>query len=355
MPSTPPPPDRPESRVTRVVSAEGVGEAIAVLRSGGLVALPTETVYGLAARADDAEAVAAIFRAKGRPADNPLIVHLANADDAFALGREVPVWARELGATVWPGPLTLVLRSAVDWPWVQAGHDTIAVRVPATGLLREVIEAVGPLAAPSANRSGRPSPTTAAHCLVDLDGRVELIVDGGPSAEGLESTVVDATGPLPVVLRPGPVSEVEIDRIAGGLAGGSDAASPGTRHPHYRPRAEVVLVEPGSEVRGSAGMWIAPAGGAPPADADHEEATGGAGGGATYPGGGRLSGDAGAVGSPQVILREWRDLAELARHLYAWLREADALGVSRVYVVRVPEEGLGATIMNRLERAAGAR
>ena len=317
---------------TRIVGVDAVDAIVEVLGEGGPVALPTETVYGLAAPAGDPHAVRRIFEVKGRPADNPLIVHAADAPTAFELVRDVPRYARRLAVAFWPGPLTLVLPSAVDWPWVQADHPTLAVRVPGPAWLRTVLRRSGPLAAPSANRSGGPSPTTAEHCRQDLDGRIPLIVDGGACPGGMESTVVDCTGAEPVILRPGPVTAEDVRRAsAAGTEGAtpSDApptgnhepspvASPGTRHPHYRPRARVVLVEDGGAVDCDDCMVIAPH---PGPDA-------------AYP-------------------RSYRSLEELGHHLYAWLREADALGAATIYVERVPEAGLGVALMNRLRKAAG--
>lgn len=300
---------------TRTVSTADVDEIARVLREGQLVALPTETVYGLAAMAERREAVERIFAVKRRPGDNPVIVHAADAQGAFELAREVPEYARQLSERFWPGPLTLVLPSRVSWPWVQAGYETIAVRVPEPAFLREVIRRVGPLAAPSANLSGRPSPTTAGHCLEDLSGEIPLVVDGGPCPGGLESTVVDCTGPAPAVLRPGPVT-AEMIMEAAGRAGTGSAASPGTRHPHYRPVASVQLVD---DVRSAAGddvMTIA----SRPSAAGHQ--------------------------------RVWGSLEELGRNLYRWFREADEAGVRLVLVERVPEQGLGSAIMNRLSKAA---
>ena len=300
---------------TRTGPDTAVEEIAAVLRKGGLVALPTETVYGLAARAEDEEAVRRIFRVKGRPEDNPVIVHVADADQAFALGASVPSYARRLGERFWPGPLTLVFRSAVHWPWVQAGHPTLAVRVPAPDYLRDVIRAAGPLAAPSANLSGRPSPTTAQHCLADLGGQVPLVVDGGPTRRGLESTVVDCTGPRPVILRPGPVTAEMIRDAA--AAGAGRAASPGTVHPHYRPGARVVLVDDARVISDANAMVIV----STPGEGAHR--------------------------------RVFTSVEELARNLYAWFREADASGLEVIYVERVPEVGLGSAVMNRLRKAAG--
>lgn len=301
---------------TRTVPITALADMAEALQGDELVALPTETVYGLAARAGSREAVAKIFRVKGRPADNPLIVHCADAEQAFELARQVPDYARRLAEAFWPGPLTLVLPSAVSWPWVQAGHDTLAVRVPEPGYLRELIRRVGPLAAPSANLSGRPSPTTAAHCQADLAGAIPLIVDGGACHRGLESTVVDCTGATPAILRPGPVTAEMVRDATAQVGWEGRSASPGTRHPHYQPRARVVLVDDASKVRGDGAMTIGPR----PGLAAHS--------------------------------RTYSSLDELARNLYAWFREADALGVEVVYVERVPEEGLGSALMNRLRKAA---
>ena len=333
---------------TRVVSTAELDSVVEALEGGQVVALPTETVYGLAARADRRDAVEAIFRVKGRPLDNPLIVHAADADQALSLGRAVPAYAKRLAERFWPGPITLVLESAQDWPWVQAGHRTIAVRVPEPLYLRRLIRQVGPLAAPSANRSGRPSPTTAHHCLHDLGGRIPFIVDGGPSPGGVESTVVDCTGPEPAILRPGPVTaeDVEVavrdgsaepaissDRVAAGLGPASSAsstssassASPGTRHPHYRPRARVELVDDLAALEGDLTSERAP-----------EAMT------------------IGPVLTGARHPRRWDTLHDLARHLYAWFREADDLGIPVIYVERVPDEGLGAALMNRLMKAAAS-
>ncbi|HSM04061.1 MAG TPA: L-threonylcarbamoyladenylate synthase [Longimicrobiales bacterium] len=329
---------------TRTVSTDAIDEIVETLREGGPVALPTETVYGLAAPAGDPDAVRRIFEVKGRPADNPLIVHAADAHSAFELVAGVPDYARRLAEAFWPGPLTLVLASAVEWPWVQAGHSTLAIRVPEPAYLREVLRRSGPLAAPSANRSGRPSPTTAGHCRDDLDGLIPLIVDGGPARGGMESTVVDCTGAEPVVLRPGPVTPDDVrnaagagspstpraplgavaqessgsgsERHAGAASTDRAPASPGTRHPHYRPRARVILVADGSTVSCRDCMVIAPS----PAPVAHP--------------------------------RAYETLDQLGRQLYGWFREADALGVSTIYVERVPESGLGIALMNRLGKAA---
>jgi L-threonylcarbamoyladenylate synthase len=218
------------------------------LRAGGLVAFPTETVYGLGALADDAEAAARIYLAKGRPSHNPLISHLPDVASVRALA---PVWsdaAEALARRFWPGPLTLVIpRAPSIGRAVCGGLDAMAIRVPAHPVARALLEAVGrPIAAPSANRSNAISPTTAAHVLRGLDGRIDIVIDGGPCSVGLESTVVDLCGPAPVILRPGSVTREAIDAVVPGvltraesIAQGVPRASPGMDAKHYAPRATV--------------------------------------------------------------------------------------------------------------------
>ncbi len=315
--------------MTRVIFIDQLDVASAALGTGQVVALPTETVYGLAARAEDETAVRAIFALKRRPMDNPLIVHAAHTEMAFGLADAVPDFARELARTFWPGPLSLVVDSAVDWPWVQAGHTTLALRVPSPRWLRGLIADVGPLAAPSANRSGRPSPTTAAHVLSDLDGEVPLVVDGGPCQEGLESTVVDCTGPAPRVLRPGPITAEQIAGVLGEVGniaeetGVGHGVSPGTRHRHYQPQARVRVVDDLAALTPEpATLYIGPAE-------------------AAFP-----------HGMPPESQRTWGSVQDLAARLYAWFREADALGMRAVVIQAVPPTGLGAAVMNRLDKAA---
>lgn len=306
-----------------------IARAAEVLRRGGLVAFPTETVYGLGADALDAAAVGRIFAAKGRPADNPLIVHVAAPEQARALARSVPPAAERL-MSLWPGPLTLVLpRAAVVPDATTAGQDTVAVRIPGHPAALALLRACGrPLAAPSANRSGRPSPTTAGHVLADLDGVVEVILDGGPCAVGLESTVVDATRPVPMVLRMGGLP-LEALRAAVGdvdVLSGQDpeamSRSPGLRHRHYAPRARVVLVAPGEAAAlGGPAVAVMSQRPRPP----------------------------GFVGRWQVMPAE---LEGYAHALFAALRELDAPEVETIVVETVPEVGLGRAIADRLRRAA---
>jgi len=303
-----------------------IARAAALLRAGELVGLPTETVYGLAADARNPAAVRRIFAVKGRPADNPIIVHIADAADLSSVARRVTPLAAKLARRWWPGPLTLVLEAAGDLPSVTTGGlSTVAVRVPDHPVALAVLHASGlALAAPSANRSGRPSPTTAAHVLADLHGDVALVLDAGPSRVGIESTVVDARGERPVVLRPGAVAGADLGLPAEvGLPG---AASPGTRYRHYAPSCRVE---------------IAPIGQGPTMAAEMA---------ALGPRVGLLA--PGPVPPGVTSLGRPSGPSALARCLYAALRAAELAGLEVVVVEAVPEEGLGAAVMDRLERAA---
>lgn len=247
--------DRPNARVLPAdpahadAYAAAIAEAAARLRSGELVAFPTETVYGLGANALDAAAVRAIYAAKGRPSFNPLIVHVADVGWLPRVVREVPPAARLLAAVFWPGPLTLVLPRAANVPdEVTAGLDSVGVRVPAHRVARDLIAAAGvPIAAPSANAYTRVSPTTAAHVVQQLGDRIGLVLDGGPAAVGIESTVLDLTTSPPTLLRPGGVSHAELEQVLGPVArlgaqpvGEAPRRSPGLVDRHYAPRARLV-------------------------------------------------------------------------------------------------------------------
>ncbi|MEM1418303.1 MAG: L-threonylcarbamoyladenylate synthase, partial [Myxococcota bacterium] len=231
--------------------SEVVDEAAAVLRRGGLVAFPTETVYGLGAAARDPEAVAKVFRAKGRPADHPLIVHVAHADAAPAGAARWDARAARLAERFWPGPLTLIVPKAGDVPGtVTGGQDTVGLRVPDHALARELLTAFGDgVAAPSANRFGAVSPTTAAHVALELADAVDLLLDGGPCRVGVESTIVDLSGERARLLRPGGVAAEAIEEVLGTrLASAAGAPrAPGTLASHYAPRAALELVAPGEE------------------------------------------------------------------------------------------------------------
>lgn len=228
--------------------------AASLLRSGGVVGFPTETVYGLGANALDAGAVKKIFQAKGRPQDNPLIVHICKADELFKYGLQVSKKAKALAETFWPGPLTLVVKSATCIAAdVTCGLDTVGLRCPENEIAREIIRRSGlPIAAPSANRSGRPSPTTAQHVYEDMEGRVPLILDGGPCRVGVESTVISMVGERPMILRPGILGREEIESVIGPvdlspaieaqLPEDSKVQSPGMKYRHYAPQCPLMIV-----------------------------------------------------------------------------------------------------------------
>lgn len=309
-----------------VTDPTAIAQAADCLRAGGLVALPTETVYGLGADARDDRAVARIYAAKGRPNFNPLIVHLPDAEGAFAYGR-ASAEARLLAQAFWPGPLSMVLprvETAGLSRLVSAGLPSVALRVPSHPVARDLLIAFGgPVAAPSANPSGRISATTAQHVLDHLDGQVDLVLDAGPCAVGLESTVVDLTGPVPTLLRPGGVPVEALENVLGrplAQAGSDDAAprSPGMLTQHYAPQARVRLEAdaalPGEVLLGfggtpGAGLDLSPAG----------------------------------------------DLVEAAANLFAHLHRLDESGAQTIAVAPIPEFGLGLAINDRLRRAAAGR
>ncbi len=299
-----------------------------MIRAGRLVAIPTETVYGLAANALDQAACASIFAVKRRPADNPLIVHVEDALQASSLG-ELGELGRQLASTFWPGPLTLVVKG-------RRGNATVALRAPAHPVARQLIALSGrPLAAPSANLSGRPSPTTAEHVAAELGSLVPLILDGGACAIGLESTVVDLSGPTPLILRPGAISEEMLASygVLPATEGAAHAPSPGTRYQHYQPAVPVVVIEDGTgrtaaEVIDEWADALDRAGEVPALI---------------------------AVG--QARERRWQQRcfgsnAELATGLFAAMRELEA--DATVLLVSAPSaEGIGQAIRDRLRRAAG--
>ncbi len=294
------------------------------IRAGRLVAFPTETVYGLGADATNGEAVAAIFEAKGRPRFNPLIVHVADIEAAREIGR-FDERAGKLAAAFWPGPLTLVVNRQPETDvseLVSAGLDTVALRVPAhEGAQAFLAAAQRPLAAPSANRSGRISPTIAAHVAEELGDAVALILDDGPCPIGLESSVVDMSGEAPTLLRPGGVTAEALEEALGGTLatprGGDPVKSPGMLQSHYAPGLPLRLDAAGAEP-GEALLGFGPAPGA------------------------------------TLNLSESGDLREAAANLFAHLRELDRPDFTAIAVMPVPEDGLGRAINDRLRRAAAA-
>ena len=303
-----------------------IAAAAQALLAGRLVALPTETVYGLGGDATNDRAVAAIFAAKGRPSFNPLIAHVTGADAAAALVR-FDERAAALAAAFWPGPLTLVLPRRPDSPvslLASAGLDSIAVRAPAHPVAQALLRAVGrPVAAPSANRSGRISPTDAAAVAAELGDAVDIILDGGPCAVGVESTVLDLTGPQALLLRPGGVPAEELERLAGplGRPQGGPIRAPGMLDSHYAPGAAVRLAA--TQVAADEALLAF----GPP-----------------------LSGAA-----TTLNLSAAGDLAEAAANLFAHLRRLDATGPRTIAVMPIPEHGLGLAINDRLRRAAAPR
>ncbi len=312
-----------------------VARAVEVLRAGGLVAFPTETVYGLGADASNARAVRRLFAVKGRPPSHPVIAHLGHdaALDDWAV--DVTEHARVLAAALWPGPCTLVVRrrpgTIVDE--VTGGRDTVGLRVPDHPLALELLDAFGgAVAAPSANRFGRVSPTTSAHVRADLGDDVDVVLDGGPCAVGVESTIVDCTSATPTVLRLGGVPIETIERLLGvavARATEGQVAAPGTLEAHYAPRARVELVRVDEVARragelSAAGLRV-----------------------------GVLGAPAGTpLPNESIVLATFRDPDEYARHLYQQLRDADAEQLDVVLAVPPPEVGLGPAVGDRLRRAA---
>jgi len=324
---------------------EHIARAASLLRAGQLVAFPTETVYGLGANAIDPEAVARIFAAKGRPADNPLIAHIAETAEADTVAW-VPPAARLLMEAFWPGPLTLVMpKKEIVPPIVTAGLSTVAVRMPAHPVAQALIRASGlPIAAPSANRSGRPSPTTAAHVLEDLDGCIPLILDGGPCQVGIESTVLDVSSRPFTLLRPGDITVDRLKEVLGepiripeailaALPEGQIARSPGMKHTHYAPRAPLTVV---TGTREAVAAYIQ----------------------------GRIAAEnrklgvlassdtAGSYRDAQVIALG-RTPREMSHTLFSALRQMDAWGVDAILAEGIDACGEGLAFMNRLLRAAG--
>jgi L-threonylcarbamoyladenylate synthase len=301
-----------------------IERAVEVLRAGGLVAFPTETVYGLGADAANADALRRLFAVKGRPRDHPVIVHAARAAQLDELGRDVPAVARALGDAFWPGPLTLVVarREERVAPEATGGRDTVGIRVPDHPIALALLDTFGGgIAAPSANRFGRVSPTTADHVRADLGADVDLVIDGGPCAVGVESTIVDVTGPEPAVLRVGGVSEARLAEVVGAPLArrtSGEVAASGTLVAHYSPRARVELADAGTV--GSRGEQLR------------------------------------AQGVTVAVLEAPDDIAEYARVLYGRLRELDARGVDVILAVPPADNGdLGAAVADRLRRAAAAR
>lgn len=337
-------------RLSEGQEEEKIQRAAKIIQAGGLVAFPTETVYGLGADALREEAAAKIYAAKGRPSDNPLIAHIADRSGLYELAASVPDWAERLADAFWPGPMTLVFpKKAIVPDGTTGGLKTVAVRMPSHETARQLIRAAGvPIAAPSANTSGRPSPTTALHVLEDMDGKIDCILDGGDAGFGLESTIIDATGPVPVILRPGYISAemvrgivglVETDRAAEQpLETVEKPKAPGMKYRHYAPKAKLVIVT------GQEDAMIKKI----------NELT------AEYEASGIPCGvicaqetASGYRCANKKIIGSRQHQESVAHNLYAVLRQFDGENTEMIFSESFEGGQLGQAIMNRLKKAAG--
>ena len=393
------------------IKDEELKEAASILRSGGLVAFPTETVYGLGGNALDEDAARKIYAAKGRPSDNPLIAHVSCVEEVAPLVKEIPEAGRKLMEAFWPGPLTMIFPKSEKVPYgTTGGLDTVAIRMPDDPVANRLIALAGvPVAAPSANTSGRPSPTTADHVWQDMNGRIEMIIDGGPVGIGVESTIVDVSSAVPAVLRPGAITmemlaevlgEVSVDpAILGPLSADVRPKAPGMKYKHYAPKADLTLVEPetGTE-RESGAEQVTGAeqktGAEQVTGAEQKNGAGQKTGAEQKTGADRNTGADPETGLDetqlQAMIRKVRELsrekieagykvgvictdesrgcytdgevrsigarksqASVAHNLYALLREFDDLGVDYIFSESFPKDHLGQAIMNRLSKAAG--
>ena len=326
-----------------------IQEAGHILQNGGLVTIPTETVYGLGANALDEEAAKKTYAAKGRPSDNPLIVHIAHMEDLDKIVTEVPENARKIAAKFWPGPLTMIFNKSACVPLgTTGGLETVAVRMPDDEIARRIIIAGGGyISAPSANTSGKPSPTTAGHVAEDLGGKIDMIVDGGSVDIGVESTILDMTVTPPMILRPGAITkemlteligEVDIDRTLITPDSKVKPKAPGMKYRHYAPKADLSIVEGPMELVIDAINEMS----------DERMAKGHR---------------VGVIGTQETVGRYKADVvksigtradeATIANHLYAVLREFDDAEVEYIYSESFAAGGIGSAIMNRLLKAAG--
>lgn len=334
----------------RSVDEKIIEKAADIISKGGLVAFPTETVYGLGGDAYDVTAASRIYEAKGRPSDNPLIVHIAKFDDLNKLSDDIPAAAFLLAEKFWPGPLTMIVNKKSDVPdTVTGGLKTVAVRMPSHKVARELIEKSGTfIAAPSANLSGRPSPTNAKHVIEDLSGRIDMIIDDGDIEIGLESTIVDLTEAVPVILRPGFVTKEMLEAVVGqvrldkalmtGVKGDVKPKAPGMKYRHYAPKAELVVIEGQQDAvaskindfisdNGKAGKKV-----------------------------GVLASDELAsklVSADIITVGSVGDIKAIAAKLFGALREFDDKQVDIIYAEAFSEDGMGQAVMNRLLKAAG--
>lgn len=315
---------------------EDLARASEIFRNGGLVAIPTETVYGLGANAYDREAVLNIFKAKGRPADNPLIVHIANIGQLDDIVESVSDKAKRLMDAFWPGPLTIVMKKSDKIPTeVSAGLDTVAVRMPSQPDARRLLEMCAlPIAAPSANTSGKPSPTTAKHVYDDMNGKIDAIVDGGSCEVGLESTVVDVTDDIPRLLRPGGVTYEQLCEVLGEVIKNYEfkddetPRSPGVKYKHYAPKAEVYVV------RGDFQKYVTVK------SKDFTRV-------------GILCHNAYSLPENCVVKQMGKSPKEYANTLFSHLRAFDDEGVEIIFAEDIDDKGINLAVSNRLYKAAG--
>ena len=333
---------------TKYLTQQKIQQAAQILKRGGLVGIPTETVYGLGANGLDPAAVARIFEAKGRPQDNPLILHIPDVGWLERYCRDIPASAIALANAFWPGPLTMILPRRENVPdIVTAGLDTVGMRCPSHALCRKIIAAADiPVAAPSGNTSGRPSPTTAKHMLEDMDGKFEAIVDGGPCTVGVESTIIDLTCTPPRLLRPGGITleqlrsvlgEVEVDPAVTRIMGaGEQPKAPGMKYRHYAPKAPVTVVA-GDPERSAA--YIAAHAGEEDGIICFDEFM------ALFTGQ--------SVTRPVMDLGPSGDKEEQARHIFDALRQFDHTDVPAIWAQCPDASGIGLAIANRLNKAAG--
>lgn len=333
---------------TKRLTEQNMDEAAAILRDGGLVGIPTETVYGLGANGLNEEAVAHIFEAKGRPQDNPLILHIPDASWLERYCKDIPLTAYKLADAYWPGPMTMILRRKDIVPdAVTAGLDTVGMRCPAHPLCRAIIDAAGvPVAAPSGNTSGRPSPTTAQHMLEDMDGKIDAIVDGGPCSVGVESTIIDLTETPARLLRPGGITLEQLEAVLGEVAvdpavtrlmgAGEQPKAPGMKYRHYAPKAPVTVVT-----------------GDPQKSAEYIASH-------AAPEDGIICFDEflplftrRSETRPVMDLGPAGDKEEQARHIFDALRSFDHTSVPAIWAQCPDATGIGLAIANRLNKAAG--
>ena len=324
-----------------------IEEAADILRNGGTVAFPTETVYGLGANAMSSQAVEKIFIAKGRPSDNPLIVHIADLDGIYPLINNFPERAKILAEHFWPGPLTMVLPASQDVPSiVTAGLATIAVRMPNHPLALALIREAGvPLAAPSANISGQPSPTTATHVIKDLHGKIDAIIDGGNAEVGVESTVIDLTEQIPVILRPGSVTREMLEAVLGevkldqAINANDNPRSPGMKYQHYSPDGEVYLVmEHDKKLARKLEIIL-------DINLRHELRTAFL----------ITKTSAAFLKTEPHLLFTFENVEDAARNLYHALRLCDEQGIDKIYCERYAKKEIGLAVMNRLMKASGGK